>query len=76
MLVLNGCKTNETINEYELPSLSAFEPSLAPVGLVMEPETQQELLHNSVTWEYWGYEWQDYSFALIEWLNDLKIPIK
>jgi len=49
---------------------------LAPVGLVLEPETQQELLHNSVTWEFWGYEWQDYAISLNDWFNDLKIPIK
>jgi len=76
MLVLNGCKTNEITNDYELPSLTAFEPSLAPVGLVLEPETQQDLLHNSVTWEFWGYEWQDYAISLNDWFNDLKIPIK
>jgi hypothetical protein len=48
---------------------------LAPVGLIVEPQTSGDVLHNSVVWEFWGYEWQDYAFALEDWTNDLKVLV-
>jgi len=40
--------------------------------LIAEPITDSELLHNSIVWEFWGYEWQEHAFAL----EDLKDTIK
>lgn len=75
VLVLSSCKTSEKPIEYELPSLDAFEPSLAPEGLIEEPKTQKDLMHNAITWEFWGYEWQDYALSLESWIDDLKVDV-
>lgn len=73
LLVLGSCQSVPKEIEYKLPTLDAFEPTLAPVGLVAEPLTDSELLHNSVLWEFWAYEWQDFAFALKDWNNELKV---
>ena len=71
LLVLGSCQSVPKVIEYELPSLKAFEPTLAPVGLIAEPITDSELLHNSVIWEFWAYEWQDYAFSLEDYIKEL-----
>lgn len=76
LLVLSGCKTVESRVEYQIPTLTAFRPTLGPVGLIAEPQTETDLLLNSTVWEYWGYEWQDYGFSLEDWVEDLKILIE
>lgn len=70
VLMLGGCRTAPSSIEYQAPTLDAFRPSWAPVDLIAEPQTDRDLLHNSVIWEYWGYAWQDFALAL----EDMKSP--
>ena len=46
---------------------------MAPVGLIDSPKTDSELLHNSVVWEFWAYEWQDFAFGLEDFRDDLEV---
>jgi hypothetical protein len=46
-----------------------------PDDLVAEPQTSKDVLHNSVIWEFWGYDWQDYAFALEEYVRDIKVMV-
>ena len=72
VIVLVGCKTIDTKIEYHIPSLTAFRPSMAPVGLLEFPKTDKDLMHNLVTFEFWAYEWQDYGLASEELIETLK----
>ena len=75
LLVLGSCQSVPKEIEYKLPTLDAFEPTLAPVGLIAEPLTDSELLHNSVVWEFWAYEWQDFALGLEDFRDDLEVLV-
>lgn len=70
--MLSSCRTTETKTEYAFPTLEAFKPSDVPEDLIAEPQTDVDLLQNSVAWEYWGYDWQDYALSLEQHVMDIK----
>jgi hypothetical protein len=43
-----------------------------PVGLIDEPLTDADLLHNSVSFEFLLYDWQDYADSLAEYLGKIQ----
>ncbi|HQO79085.1 MAG TPA: hypothetical protein PLG17_11315 [Thermodesulfobacteriota bacterium] len=61
--------------ELSIPTLEAFQPALMPENLIAEPQTSKDLLHNSATWEFWGYEWQDYALGLEKYIRNTKIIV-
>lgn len=63
MLLLASCKTIEIRTEYRIPNLKAFRPSEEPIGLIAEPQTDVDLMHNSIEWEYWGLDWKRYALG-------------
>jgi hypothetical protein len=46
-----------------------------PEGLIENPQTSKEVLSNSVVWEFWGYDWQDYALSQEEFIDDIKVKI-
>ena len=76
-LVLSGCRTISVPQSVELslPTLKAFRPPLMPEGLIEAPQTSKDVLHNAVIWEFWGYDWQDYAFALEDYVRDIKVTV-
>ncbi len=75
VLALSGCRTVVQSVELSLPTLEAFQPDLMPEGLIAEPQTSKDVLHNSVTWEFWGYNWQEYALGLETYIRDIKIIV-
>lgn len=75
VIALSGCRTVVQDVELKLPTLEAFRPALMPGDLVAEPQTSKDVLHNAVTWEFWGYDWQDYAFALEDYVRDIKVTV-
>ena len=76
-LVLSGCRTISVPQSVELslPTLQAFRPPLMPEGLIEAPQTSNDVLHNAVLWEFWGYDWQDYALSQEEYIDDIKVKI-
>jgi hypothetical protein len=76
-IVLSGCRTISAPQSVELslPTLKAFRPPLMPEGLIENPQTSKEVLSNSVIWEFWGYDWQDYALSQEEYIDDIKVKI-
>lgn len=76
MLVLIGCRTlvPQTV-EVKIPTLQAFRPPLAPENLIENPQTSKDVLHNSVIFEFWAYEWQDYAMSLEDQIDGIRIEI-
>lgn len=75
VLALSGCRTVVQSVELSLPTLEAFRPALMPDSLIAEPQASKDLLHNSVTWEFFSYDWQDYALALEKYLRNTKIIV-
>lgn len=75
VIALSGCRTVVQDVELKLPTLEAFRPALMPDNLVAEPQTSKDVLYNAVTWEFWGYDWQDYAFALEDYVRDIKVTV-
>ena len=77
VIVLSGCRTIKVPQNVELslPTLKAFRPPLMPDDLVAEPQTSKDVLHNAVTWEFFSYDWQDYAFALEDYVRDIKVTV-
>lgn len=48
----------------EVPSLDHLRPPYLPEGLIDQPRTEKDILHNSVVYEFAMYEWMVYSIAL------------
>jgi hypothetical protein len=48
----------------ELPSLDHLRPPYLPDGLLDQPTTEMEILHNSVVYEFAMYDWMVYAIAL------------
>ncbi|WP_332448085.1 hypothetical protein [Sphaerochaeta sp.] len=48
----------------EIPSLDNLRPPYLPEGLIDEPKTEKDILHNSVVYEFAMYDWMVYSIAL------------
>ena len=46
-----------------VPDLTAFRPSEEPLDLIAEPQTDVDLMHNSIEWEYWGLDWTSYALG-------------
>jgi len=46
-----------------------------PEGLIEKPQTSKDVLHNSVLWEFWGYDWQDYALDQEQYIDDLRVVI-
>ena len=46
-----------------VPDLTAFRPSEEPLDLIAEPQTDVDLMHNSIEWEYWGLDWKNYALG-------------
>lgn len=63
VLLLASCKTIEIRTEYMVPDLTAFRPSEEPLDLIAEPQTDVDLMHNSIEWEYWGLDWKRYALG-------------
>ena len=76
-LVLSGCRTIQVPQSVELslPTLKAFRPPLMPDGLIEKPQTSNDVLHNSVLWEFWGYDWQDYALDQEQYIDDLRVVV-
>ena len=76
-LVLSGCRTIKVPQSVELslPTLKAFRPPLMPEGLIEKPQTSNDVLHNSVLWEFWGYDWQDYALDQEQYIDDLRVVV-
>lgn len=75
-LVLISCKTTSPSVELVIPTLEAFRPPLMPEGLIPEPQTAEEILHNSVLFEFWAYDWQDYAMALEAQIEGIRVDVK
>lgn len=75
VIALSGCRTVVQDVELKLPTLEAFRPALMPDNLVAEPQTSNDILHNSVIWEFYSYDWQDYAFALEEYVRNIKVTV-
>lgn len=73
VFVLAGCRTTPVeVPKYVLPTLDAFEPPRVPAGLIEEPMTDTDLLHNSVQIEFLLYDWQDYADALKSYMEHIR----
>jgi len=44
-----------------------------PKGMIEAPQTDVELMHNSIATEFLLYDWQDYADALKHYINSIKI---
>ena len=76
-LALSGCRTIQVPQSVELslPTLKAFRPPLMPEGLIENPQTSKDVLHNAVLWEFWGYDWQDYALDQEQYIDDLRVVV-
>jgi hypothetical protein len=44
--------------------------------LLADPQTDVDLLHNSVRFEFLMYDWQDYAIALEDYMQDVGVNVK
>ena len=74
IVLLLGCETipPEPTTEYIIPSLDAFEPPRVPTDLIDEPQTDADLLHNSIQYEFLMYDWQDYADGLARYIDQIR----
>ena len=70
-LVLSGCETTKPTEVIIIPSLEAFRPPYAP-DLIANPQTDADLLKNSIAFEYLVYDWQDYAEALEDFVLQIQ----
>ncbi len=71
MLALSGCQTKIVeVPKMVFPSLDAFRPNAVPT-LIEEPQTDADLLSNSVAFEFLLYDWQDYAEGLERYIQRL-----
>jgi len=72
-LVTTGCSTTATEPpQYILPTLDAFEPPRIPPDLIAEPQTDADILHNGIQYEFGMYAWQDAYDALKKYLAEIR----
>jgi hypothetical protein len=73
-VLIAGCQTTEPVQQptYTFPSLDAFEPPRVPVDLIDEPQTDVDLLHNSIQYEFLLYDWQDYADSLKDYIGEIR----
>lgn len=72
VLALSGCRTVETVRqELVFPPMDAFRPPMAP-DLIAEPQTDADLMHNGVQFEFLMYDWQDYAEALEAYIQAIR----
>jgi len=72
VLALSGCRTVETVRqELVFPPMDAFRPPMAP-DLIAEPQTDADLMHNGVQFEFLLYDWQDYAEALESYIQAIR----
>lgn len=75
-LVLTGCETTkDPVEIIVIPELQAFRPPYAP-ELIPVVQTDADLLHNSVQFEFLMYDWQDYAEALERYIQDIRDILK
>ncbi len=72
MTVLVGCRSVESVPRLDIPDLTAFRPAYEPSGLIDAPQTDVDLLHNSVQWEFWGVEWMEYALSYEDMILQLQ----
>lgn len=48
----------------EVPSLDHLRPPYLPGGLIEQPRTEKDILHNSIVYEFAMYDWMVYAIAL------------
>jgi hypothetical protein len=76
-LALSGCRTTQQPSvEITFPTLEAFRPVFVPEDLVAEPQTDADLMHNSVRFEFLMYAWQDYAIALEQYIQAIRVHVK
>lgn len=67
VVLLTSCTSLEKAPDpvvVEVPSLDHLRPPYLPEGLIDQPRTEKDILHNSVVYEFAMYEWMVYSIAL------------
>ena len=70
--MLSACRSTEVrVVEYKIPSVEAFLPPVVPDNLIAAPQTDADLLYNSVTWEYWGKDWRSFGMRVMGYLEDV-----
>lgn len=75
-LALTACRTTQKSVETTYPTLKVPRPPLVPDGLLADPQTDVDLLHNSVRFEFLMYDWQDYAIALEDYMQDVGVNVK
>lgn len=66
MTALASCRTVVRTRPIEIPTLTAVRPPLVPAGLIDDPQSAADILHNSVVYEFAMYDWQDYATRGLE----------
>lgn len=70
----SSCQSTPAVQPtIDLPTLDAYEPPRMPKGMIEAPQTDVELMHNSIAMEFLLYDWQDYADALKHYINSIKI---
>ena len=67
-VLLIGCQTSSPT--LVIPDLTSFRPEMSPV-LIDEPQTDVDLLQNSVAFEFLLYRWQNYADGLEKFIYKL-----
>lgn len=67
-----------------IPNISIHQPKIdssvpgyeQPEGLIAEPQTVADILHNAATWKWWAFDWKDYATALEAQIDGIRIEMK